>query len=154
MYPESAMTQGAGPSQLPAALSDRLGFLLGQAHEQHRRLAAGRFAELGIAPKEFGALSVLADEGPLTQQRLGHRMGVDRTTMVAVADSLESGGLVARERNPADRRAYALRLTTKGRRTLARAQRVAVRAENDFLVNLGSRERAQLRAMLRRVITP
>jgi len=131
----------------------RIGFLLGQAHEQHRRVAASRFAVLGIAPKEFGALSVLADEGPLTQQRLGRRMGVDRTTMVAVADALEEGGLVTRERNPADRRAYALRLTAKGRRTLTRAQRLAGEAEDEFLAALSPRERAQLIRTLGRLVS-
>lgn len=39
--------------------------------------------------------------------------------MVEVVDALESRGLTKRERNPADRRAYALELTDEGSRVLA-----------------------------------
>ena len=119
-----------GPS---ASLADNLGFLLGHAHDRHRALAASRLVEVGLAPKEYGALSVLVAEGPLTQQQLGRRTGIDRTTMVAVADALEEKGFAVRERSPADRRAYELRATAQGRRTLGRAARAMHRAEAEFL---------------------
>ena len=134
------------------ALSENLGFLLGQAHEQHRSLAASRLVEVGLAPKEYGALSVLVDEGPLTQQQLGRRTGIDRTTMVAIADALEEKGFAVRERSPADRRAYVLRVTGPGRRTLTRARRAIARTEDDFLEPLSDRQRAQLKSMLRRLV--
>jgi DNA-binding MarR family transcriptional regulator len=96
---------------------------------------------------------VLADLGPMTQQRLGRIMGIDRTTMVAIADALEQKGLAVRERDPADRRAYALRATGRGRRVLGRAARATARAEDEFLAPLTERQRAQLRSMLRRLIS-
>lgn len=139
---------------LPEALYDRLGFLLGQAHLAHRVIAESRLASLGIGVKAFGALSVLADEGPLSQQRLGRRMQVDRTTMVAVSKELEQAGLVTRNRNPSDRRAYTLEVTARGRRVLARALEAADQAEDDFLRGLSAQEQRQLRSLLRRLITP
>ena len=145
------MTQVDEVPNRSAALSDNLGFLLGQAHEQHRSRAAARLADLGLAPKEYGALSVLVAEGPLTQQQLGRRTGIDRTTMVAIADALEDKGFAVRERSPADRRAYALRVTGPGRRTLGRATRAIERAEEEFLGPLSERQRAQLKSMLRRL---
>ena len=42
-------------------------------------------------------------------------MRVDRTTMVAIVDELEAAGFVDRQRNPEDRRAYALEATDAGR---------------------------------------
>ena len=147
------MTQVGDTSGPSAALAENLGFLLGQAHERHRELAASRLRGVGLAPKEYGALSVLVAEGPLTQQELSRRTGIDRTTMVAIADALEEKGHVVRERHPADRRAYALRVTTQGRRTRARASRAVQRTEEEFLAPLSERERIQLKRTLRRLIT-
>lgn len=148
------MTQVDGSRSPSPGLADNLGFLLGQAHEQHRSIAAVRLGTLGLAPKEYGALSVLVAEGPLTQQQLGRRTGIDRTTMVAIADALEEKGFAVRERSPADRRAYALRVTGPGRRTLGRATRAIARAEEEFLGPLSERQRAQLKSVLRRLVLP
>jgi DNA-binding MarR family transcriptional regulator len=133
-------------------MSDRLGFLLGRAHLAHREIAEAALAPLGLGPRQFGALSILADEGPLSQQRLGARMGVDRTTMVALVDGLERSGLVERERNPEDRRAYALKATPRGRRVLERATAEAEQAEAEFLARIPARDARQLKRILRRLI--
>ena len=134
-------------------LYDRLGFLLGRAHLEHRRVAAAHLAEIGIDPREVGALGVLVTEGPHSQQRLGGIMGIDRSTMVAVTDGLESKGLVRRERNPRDRRAYALVATPRGHRLLARATEAVEQAESEFLAGLPAAERRRLKHLLRRLLT-
>ena len=143
-----------GSDALPEAVSDRLGFLLGRTHLAHRQVAESELGSVGIRPRESGALALLAGEGPLSQQRLGQRMGVDRTTMVSLVDELERKGLVARERDQADRRAYALHLTSKGRRLLTRADRAVDRAEAEFLAVLTPDERRQLKTLLRKLIAP
>jgi DNA-binding MarR family transcriptional regulator len=150
---ETAVTESTLADRLPAALSDRLGFLLGRAHLAHRAIAERALTSFGLGVKEFGALSVLVEEGPLSQQRLGERQGVDRTTMVAVVDELERRGLVERRRNPADRRAYALHATAKGRRLLRRAREAAKRAEDEFLTPIPPSDRRRLKQLLRTLIS-
>jgi DNA-binding MarR family transcriptional regulator len=140
--------------QPPAGLSDRLGFLLGRAHLAHRAIAQRALASLGLGVKEFGALSVLVEEGPLSQQRLGERQGVDRTTMVSVVDELERSGLVERRRDPEDRRAYSLHATGKGRRVLSHADEAARRAEDEFLAPIAARDRRRLKELLQKLISP
>ncbi|MBJ7331681.1 MAG: MarR family transcriptional regulator [Solirubrobacteraceae bacterium] len=125
-----------------------LGYLLGRAHLEHRAIAEERLAPFALRGKEFGALRIVAEDGPMSQQRLGERMGVDRTTMVAVVDALQREGYVERERDPADRRAYALRVTPRGRRVLPRATAAAEDAEEAFLLRLPPAERDQLRRLL------
>jgi DNA-binding MarR family transcriptional regulator len=49
-----------------------------------------------------------SERGSLSQQAIGERLRIDRTTMVALIDDLERGGYVKRERNPHDRRAYVI----------------------------------------------
>jgi DNA-binding MarR family transcriptional regulator len=61
-------------------------------------------------------LSVLRADHPLSQQEVAEQLGVDRTTMVALVDALESKGLVERHRNAADRRKNIVQLTSAGRR--------------------------------------
>lgn len=140
--------------QLPAVLSDQLGFLLGRAHLAHRAIAERALASVGLGGKEFGALAVLVDEGPLSQQRLGERQGVDRTTMVAVVDELERRGLVERRRNPDDRRAYSLHATPAARGVLKQAGDAAKRAEDEFLAPIPAGERRRLKQLLQRLISP
>jgi DNA-binding MarR family transcriptional regulator len=135
-------------------MSDRLGFLLGRAHMAHREVAETALAPLGLGPRQFGTLAVLADEGPLSQQRLGERTGIDRTTMVALVDGLERSGLVERERDADDRRAYALRATPRGRRVLGRATAAAARAEAEFLAPLQAEDARRLKEILRTLILP
>jgi DNA-binding MarR family transcriptional regulator len=102
---------------------------------------------LGV--KEFGALSILVEEGPLSQQRLSERQGIDRTTMVAVIDALERRGLVERRRDPHDRRAYSLSATANGRRVPRQASEAAERAEDEFLTPIPARDRRRLKQLLR-----
>ena len=134
---------------MPDALAERLGPLLGRAHDAHRRLSLKALAPLGLSPKAFGALTVIDAEGPLSQQRLARRQGIDRTTMVAVVDELERLGAVQRRRDPGDRRAYSLQATPQGRRLLARSRGAVAAAEVEFLAALPEDEQRRLRDALR-----
>jgi DNA-binding MarR family transcriptional regulator len=138
--------------QEPPALADWLGPLLGRAHEAHRAITIEALASLGLSPKGFGALTILATEGPLSQQRLAQRQGIDRTTMVAVVDELERAGAVERRRDAGDRRAYALQLTRKGRRLVTRAAAAAAESERRFLAPLAAEDQLRLKAALRRLL--
>jgi len=138
---------------LSAALADRLGPLLGRVHDAHRELAAQALAPLGVSPKSFGALAVLDADGPLSQQRLAERQGVDRTTMVAVIDELEQTGAVERRDDPDDRRAYAVHLTRSGRRLLGRARTLVIDDEQTFLAPLTPAEQRQLKSALRALLS-
>jgi len=151
---KSSASHPRGRGDVPAALIERLGYLLGQAHLIHRRTAEAELAPLELGVKEFGALSVLVDEGTMSQQRLGERMRVDRTTMVMVVDQLENGGFVTRERSAQDRRAYSIRPTAQGRRVLKRAAAAAGRAEAEFLAPISTGEQRQLVQLLQQLTSP
>jgi DNA-binding MarR family transcriptional regulator len=133
---------------LNVSITDQLGYLLGRAHLEHRAIAERELASLGLSGKGFGALILLAQAGPLSQQRLGERQGIDRTTMVAVVDELEGSGFVERRRDPRDRRAYSLQATPKGRRVLRRAAEATEQAEDEFLAPLPAADRRRLKDLL------
>ena len=137
---------------MPDALAERLGPLLGRAHDAHRRRSLQALAPLGLSVKAVGAMTVLEAEGPLSQRRLAERQGIDRTTMVAVVDELERLGAVERRRDPGDRRANALLLTAGGKRLLARARTAVAGAEEAFLAPLPQAEQQRLRKALRTLV--
>jgi DNA-binding MarR family transcriptional regulator len=73
------------------------------------------FARDAVTADQFVLLSALADADAVTQQDLVRRVGSDPNTVRAMLLLLESRGLVARERHPADGRARCVTLTPKGR---------------------------------------
>jgi DNA-binding MarR family transcriptional regulator len=132
---------GSSLSAPPPELAGRLGYLL-------------KHAQLGLSGRELAVLTVLAGDEPASQQQAAQRLGVDRTTMVALVDALEGKGLVQRHADAADRRRNVVELTAAGRDTLHRAGEAAAEAERRFLAPLSPRDAQQLKAALLTVIQP
>jgi DNA-binding MarR family transcriptional regulator len=139
-------------ASLPPALAEMAGFLIAKAHAVFHERANEVVGTGRLQIKHFGCLTVIADEGPLSQQYLCARVRVDRTTMVAVVDELESAGLVERRRNPDDRRAYALEATDAGRAWIAEKRGALMAAQEELLSVLGESERRQLVDSLQRLL--
>jgi DNA-binding MarR family transcriptional regulator len=132
-------------------LSSRAGFLLVQlATHRHRRFAE-RLAPLDLQPRHFGMLSQLAVNEGQSQQALSNALGIHRSAVVALVDELEARGLAERRRDPADRRAYTLYLTSRGRKVLTELERAADDDEAELLAALNASEGSQLISLLQRV---
>lgn len=136
----------------PAALTDRLGFLLKHAQLRLGELTRAALAPYGIDGRELAVLTVLADQSPLSQQQAASRLGIDRTTMVTIVDGLEAKGLVGRRPHPDDRRRNVVELTATGRDTLAGATLASDDAERRFLASLSPRDAERLKDALRAVV--
>jgi len=141
-------TDGPGPE-----LSRRLGYLLKHAQLQMAELTAKALTPYGIDGRELGVLLVLADHEPASQQQAAQRLGIDRTTMVALLDALEGKGLVSRHPHADDRRRNVVELTDAGQDTLRRATRASDDAEREFLAPLSPRAAQQLRDSLQTIVT-
>jgi len=144
---------GGGPGQQPGALVPaRLGFLLKHAQLSFAGLAGAALAPYGIDGRELAVLASLGGQQMMSQQEVARRLGIDRTTMVALIDGLERKSLVQRRPLPDDRRKNIVQLTAAGSETLAGATRAADDAERRFLGPLGEagaeRFKDALRALL------
>ena len=135
----------------PPALMERVGFLLTMVKGGAEAICLQALAPLNLHVRQFGLLTVLATEGPRSQQELAEWTRMDRTSMVALVDSLEERGYVRRERNPDDRRAYLLQLTAEGRDTQQRAKKLMRGAERRLLGSLSAAEREQLMDTLAKI---
>jgi DNA-binding MarR family transcriptional regulator len=104
-----------------------------------------------LTPAQFGALVVIERNPGLSQTGLGQSLGIDRSTLVAVIDRLESRGLVERADAPRDRRSYALHISNAGR-ALLNALIERVRAHETYIAgDLDAADKAVLIGLLRRV---
>jgi len=143
------------PAQLPVpALAGRLGYLLKHAQLRMAELNATALAPFGITGRELAVLLAIDSQAPLSQQEAARRLGVDRTTMVALIDELEGKQLVQRRQDPADRRKNVVALTPAGRGTLRKAGKASDEAERRFLAPLTGDQAAEMRAALRRIAFP
>jgi DNA-binding MarR family transcriptional regulator len=108
---------------------------------------------LGIDTRRYAVLVAIADaEGP-SQQEVADSLGIDRATLVALADDLEAQKLIRRERSDQDRRAYALRLTSEGAALMNEAHTLMDQCEEEFTGVLTPAERSQLAGLLARLLT-
>jgi DNA-binding MarR family transcriptional regulator len=134
-------------------LSRRLGYLLKHAQLRMAGLTAAALKPFGIEGRELAVLFVLADRGPASQQQAAQRLGIDRTTMVALLDALEGKGLVSRHPDADDRRRNVVELTGAGQDTLRRASQASDDAERAFLAPLSPQAARQLRDSLHAIVT-
>jgi len=139
-------------SSAPLAVTQRLGYLLKHAQLRLAELAEPRYAPLGVTGRQL-ALLTLFGEGPAQSQQDGAaRLGVDRTTMVALVDELEAKGLVRREVAPGDRRKRLVVLTPEGERVREAGAEVTRKAEALLLEPLSAEDADRLRTALHQVV--
>ncbi|GAS86559.1 regulatory protein, MarR [Mycolicibacterium brisbanense] len=113
-----------------------------------RRLRAELEAELmplGLKARHMIALTVLREFGERGQSDLGHALGVDATTTVALLNDLESLRLVERRHSPQDRRRHTVVITAAERRLQDCEAIVASLECRMFDIDTG--QRSQLRAL-------
>jgi MarR family transcriptional regulator, temperature-dependent positive regulator of motility len=107
---------------------------------------------IGIKIKEFVALVYLRESGRATQQKLAETMMMDANNCVILLNGLEDVGLIARNRDPDDRRRHIVEITPKGHRALEKAERALETLEDEVLDNLDDSERDQLRDLLAKAL--
>jgi len=132
----------------PRPATAETGFLLRLAHARATEQIAAALPA-GLLPRHHEVLAALAELGSRSQQQLAERLGINRTIMVSLIDSMEQAGLVERNRDPADRRSYAITPTAEGGRALAEMERAADRADAQLTASLADREQRQLERLLR-----
>lgn len=137
----AAVTAGGGaPTQFT-------GFLLRRAYVVCRERVEACIGE-DCSVREVPLLTLVGDDEPVSQRRLGDLLSLNRTTTSKAVDALVRKGWVARDRDLRDRRSYALRLTTDGRAALAVLQSSIDRGEARLTEALTDSERHRLRRVL------
>lgn len=146
--PDSAPHSG----QPTAAMAEHLGYLLKHVQLRFSELTAAALAPAGINGSEAAVLRTIDNPNPLAQGEIARRMGIDRTTMVALIDDLQERGLVRRRQDPDDRRKNIVELTEAGQDITRLATGARDRAEQTFLSPLSADEAEQFKKTLRALL--
>jgi DNA-binding MarR family transcriptional regulator len=120
------------------------------AHATHNRTNA-RMSAAGLSLARFRVLSALQSGGRIRMNELSAALGVVPRTVTTIVDALEKDGMLAREADPADRRATLLEITQEGLSQLRRFRAMHDAAAADLFEVLTAAERHQLAGLLRRL---
>jgi DNA-binding MarR family transcriptional regulator len=80
------------------------------------------------------------------------RTGIDRSTLADIVARLLSRGLIQRRRAKEDGRAYAIKLSAKGTKALAKAKPAASAADAKLLAGLSATKRNEFMKTLSAVV--
>jgi len=146
---------GPGPGRQPAdccTLSNDLGWALGVLSRYYLKAVAATFADVPGGPRGYQVLAAAARDEHGSQLALAQHLGVDRTVMTYLLDSLAEAGLIERRPDPADRRARRIVATSRGRAVLDGLGDRLRAAEDQVLAGLDDdRDRQAFRALLQRL---
>lgn len=151
----SALTRGLPlmtlGQRIPAKLLERGIFWLNRSAQAAQARAFSALTPLGIDPRHFAVMTLLGQDGALSQRQIAQSLNIDPAMMVALVDDLERLELVKREEKEDDRRAYAVRLTSKGAQTLEEAEKQVDLIEEDLFGPLSEQEYVTLLGLLRKL---
>jgi DNA-binding MarR family transcriptional regulator len=146
------MSQGASENGDGSTRNERSAVLLARlGRVAARRLNEELAATTGLKPPHASILIILRDQGPLSQRELGERLQIDPSNLVVFLNALESEGLVARTRDPKDRRRHIVEATEEGRKRLPPCDQAVDALEEELFSELSAEDRARLHEMLTRL---
>jgi len=109
-------------------------------------------AAAGLRTTQYGVLSRLKRQGPMSINTLAAELIVYRTTLRRNIRPLERDGLIAIASDPSDGRSKILHLTKAGEARFQRAEKHWEKAQKRFERAYGGRQASQLRESLRAVV--
>ncbi len=139
------------PPSLHPSLWGCTGFALAQCARAGDTLFAQRLEALDLTPPLFAILLLIEADESVPQARLGEILAINKATVVALVDALESSGLARRKPNPLDARAVFIQLRPKARRVIEKARQLELESRDQLLSTLNSAEKATLHALLSKV---
>lgn len=93
------------------------------AHRLQKRADRALIDAAGITTTQAAALVLIQRDGPATQRHIAAILGTNESALTTLASRLQQQGLIARQRDPADGRAWLLSVTEQGRAALAGAEK-------------------------------
>src|SRR3954449_6054246 len=109
-------------------------------------------SQVDLKDAELDMLDMLDTYGPLSPSALARRAGMHPATMTGVLDRLERGGWIARERDPADRRAVLVHVVRDRYGELLRLYTTLSRSMNKLLAGYSDSELDVIADFMRRAV--
>jgi DNA-binding MarR family transcriptional regulator len=132
-------------------LVENSGFLLARLGHAFKTRALTRVELEGFEPNHYSVLAILAEGDRQTQGTIAEALGLDPSRLVNLLDSLEERDLVARHRDPLDRRRHVVRITPEGIGALNRLRALAGDMADEFFAPLSQADRETFQRLLLRL---
>ena len=94
-----------------------------------------------LTPRQFAVLVTVSQNEGLSQTNLVEKTGIDRSTLADIVRRMLKKGLLQRRRTKEDARAYSVKLSDEGWRTLKSAEPMARRVDDKVLAVLSGPQR-------------
>ncbi|RAV34176.1 MarR family winged helix-turn-helix transcriptional regulator [Corynebacterium heidelbergense] len=137
---------------LPSDLLSSPSFQLERLRRRTRDHVEQALAAEGFNLREYWILTCLVAGDAASQATLGEILGVDRSDMVRLVDSLEERSLAKRVKDPKDRRRQIISVTKKGRKAHSALQPLVHAAEDEALDESTSKQLKHLRKLAKSII--
>jgi len=130
---------------------ETLAWEIGETSHALRRAFDRKAAEVGVTRAQWRVLAHLGRTPGQRQVELADRMEIEPITLCRMVDRLEEGGLVERQRDPADRRAWRLFLTATAEPIVERLHLLAAELASEAFAGLDQTTIDAVRAALAQV---
>ena len=124
------------------------GFLLARLGIGFKARAIARAEDHGFELYDYSVLALLAEGDRKTQSTIADALAVDPSRVVALLDSLEQRDLIARQRDPEDRRRHVVSITAAGKLRLVQLRELVRALEDEFFAPLDEAKRRTLHGLL------
>jgi DNA-binding MarR family transcriptional regulator len=128
-----------------------LGFLLSRSHAKLKNNLNNALKPYSVTVEQWAILSRLWEQDGISQKDLSEKSLKDQPTITRILDKLEKRGLIHREIDPSDRRAFLICLTTEGLELRQPLTKLAASTLEQSLKNLSPEEQEHLKYLLNKI---
>ncbi|ABA90148.1 winged helix-turn-helix transcriptional regulator, MarR family [Syntrophotalea carbinolica DSM 2380] len=139
-------------SQNYSILEDSLGYLISFVGQRYKNEAWRRLRSFGITLEQWLVLNCLAVDEGICQRALAQRIDKEQPNTTRILDNMERKELIRRTPDPADRRAFLVFLTEKGKGFLEELVPVSRQLRDESIRGFSESEIKTVKELLRKFL--
>lgn len=130
-----------------------IGFLIGHTYRKMVQYLTVYLREFDLTTEQFAVLFRLSKQDGINQKELASRTAKDQPTTTRILDALSRKGLIEKKMSDADRRAFFIFLSLKGRDLIEKAIPVESQAISEFVEGIDPEQLDLLKRTLLQINT-
>jgi DNA-binding MarR family transcriptional regulator len=146
-----AMTEMGQVSEM--YLEQSILHLLRRVDQCAAQLYTTESSDRDLTLRQLAILTAISQQEDLSQTDLVSITGIDRSTVAGIVSRLIRKGLLERRRSPSDGRAYCVKLSKRGVKAIAGADRLYTKIEKKLLAGVPASEASQFVSTLKSILT-
>jgi DNA-binding MarR family transcriptional regulator len=127
--------------------------LLRRLDQHATQLYSTETSDNDLTLRQLAIMTAISREENLSQTDLVTITGIDRSTVAGIVSRLIRKGLLDRRRSPDDGRAYCVKLSKRGQKAVAGADRLYTRIEKKLLSGVPATEASQFITTLKSIVS-